>query len=175
VFPTGHGDVPYQREQIAELIDHRSGAAVLRPEQDGWSTAEWCAGALLGLLEERRIPVLCRDSAFAFEAVADLAERHSDLPIVVFHVGFRSQRTLVPLMRAFGNLYLAIGSPFSVHLGIESMARHVGPERVLFGTGFPYAEPMAAITMLTYSDLSDADKQLVGAANLDRLIGGIRR
>ena len=36
----------------------------------------------------------------------------------------------------------------------------------LFGTGFPYAEPMASITMLTYSDLSDTDKQLVGARNL---------
>jgi len=34
---------------------------------------------------------------------------------------------------------------------------------------------MATITMLTYSDLGDADKQLVGSGNLDRLIGGIRR
>jgi uncharacterized protein len=118
---------------------------------------------------------LCRDSAFGFEAVADLAQRHPDLPIVVFHLGFRSQRMLVPLLKAFRSVYLAVGSPFSVHLGIESVARHVGAERLLFGTGFPYAEPMASITMLTYSDLSDTDQQLVGAANLDRLIGGIRR
>jgi predicted TIM-barrel fold metal-dependent hydrolase len=175
VLPTGHGDVPSEREQIDELIAHGSGAAALRPDQDGWSTAEWCAGTLLGLLEERRIPVLCRNSALEFEAVADLAARHPELPIVVFHVGFRSQRTLVSLMKAFDNVYLAIGSPFSVHLGIESVADHVRAERLLFGTGFPYAEPMASITLLTYSDLSDTHKQLVGSGNLKRLIGGIRR
>lgn len=175
VLPTGHGDVPSEREQIDELVAHGSGAATLRPEQDGWSTAEWCAGTLLGLLEERRIPVLCRNSALDFEAVADLAGRHRELPIVMFHLGYRSQRTLVSLMKAFANVYLAVGSPYSVHMGLESMAGHVGVERLLFGTGFPYAEPMASITMLTYSDLSDADKQLVGSGNLDRLIGGIRR
>ncbi len=175
VLPTGHGDVPSEREQVDDLIAHGSGAATLRPGQDGWSTAEWCAGTLLSLLEERRIPVLCRNSALDFEGIADLAGRYPALPIVMFRLGYRSQRTLVSLMKAFSNVYLAIGSPYSVHLGIESMAGHVGAERLLFGTGFPYAEPMASITMLTYSDLSDSDKQLVGSGNLDRLIGGIRR
>jgi len=175
VLPTGHGDVPPEQEQVDELIAHGSGAATLRPGQDGWSTDEWCAGTLLGLLEERRIPVLCRNSALGFEAVADLAGRHPELPIVMFHLGYRSQRMLVSLMKAFANVYLSVGSPYSVHLGLESMAGHVGAERLLFGTGFPYAEPMASITMLTYSDLGGADKQLVGSGNLDRLIGGIRR
>ena len=93
----------------------------------------------------------------------------------MFGVGFRSQRMLVSLMKAFDNVYLAIGSLYGVHLGVESVAAHVGAERLLFGTGFPYAEPMASITMLAYSDLSDTDRQLVGSGNLDRLIGGIRR
>jgi len=175
VVPRGHEDVPPEREQIDELIAHGSGAAALRPEQDGWTTAQWCAGTLLGLLEERRVPVLCRNSALGFEAIADLAERHPRLPIIMFHVGYRFQRMLVPLMKAFANVYLAIGSPYSVHLGLEATAGQVGADRLLFGTGFPYAEPMASITMLTYSDLSDGDKQLVGSGNLDRLIGGIRR
>jgi len=175
VLPTGHGDVPSERQQIDELAGHGSGAVTLRPEQDGWCTAEWCAGTLLVLLEERRIPVLCRNSVLGFEAVADLAQRHLKLPIVMFHVGFRSQRMLVSLMKAFDNVHLAIGSPYSLHLGVESVAGHVGAERLLFGTGVPYAEPMASVTMLAYSGLSDADKQLIGSGNLERLIAGIQR
>ncbi len=175
VLPRGHGDVPPEPEQIDELIAHGSGAAALSPERDGWSTAEWCAGALLGLLEERRVPVLCRISAIGFDAIASMAERHPELPIIMFQLGFRSQRMLVSLMSTFPNVHLAIGSPFSVHLGIESVAAEVGVERLLFGTGFPYAEPMASITMLTYSDLRDDHKQLVGSGNLERLIGGVRR
>ena len=175
VVPTGHGDVPSEREQVDELTANGGGAAVLRPKLDGWSTAEWCAGALLDLLEERRVPALCRAPDLGFDAIADLALRYPELPIVLFHVGFRSQRMLVPLMRSFGNVYLSVGSPYSVHLAMESMVGHVGAERLLFGTGFPYAEPMASITMLTYSELSESAKRLVGSGNLERLIGGIRR
>jgi predicted TIM-barrel fold metal-dependent hydrolase len=175
VLPTGGGDVPSEREQVEELIAHGAGAATLRPERDGWSTAEWCAGKLLRLLEERRVPVLCRQSALGFDAVADLAGRHPQLPIVMFQLSYRLQRMVVPLMAAFPNVYIAVGSPYSVHLGLESMAAHVGAERLLFGSGFPFAEPMATVTMLTYSELGEADKQLVGWGNLDRLIGGIRR
>jgi len=174
-LPTGHGDVPSEAEQIEEAMAQGSGAVALRPGVDGWSLGEWCAGRLLSLLEERRIPVLCRHSAVGFDAVADVAGRHPRLPVVMFQVGYRTQRMVVPLMKAFPNVYLAIGSPYSVHQGLESMVGHVGAERLLFGTGFPYSEPMASVTMLTYAGLSEADKQLIGAGNLERLIGGIRR
>jgi predicted TIM-barrel fold metal-dependent hydrolase len=175
VLPRGHGDVPQEREQIDELLARGSGAVTLRPGQDGWSTAEWCAGTLFDLLEERRIPVLCRSAALGFDAVADLAGRHPRLPIVLFHLGYRTQRMLFALLKAFANISVSVGSPYSVHRGLEMLVRQVGPERLLFGSGFPDAEPTASITMLAYSSLSEADKQLVGSGNLDRLIKGIRR
>jgi predicted TIM-barrel fold metal-dependent hydrolase len=175
VLPRGHGDVPPEREQIDELLARGSGAVTVRPGQDGWSTAEWCAGTLFGLLEERRIPVLCRSAALGFEAVADLAARHPRLPIVLFHLGYRTQRVLFALLKAFANISVAVGSPYSVHQGLEMLVDQVGPERLLFGSGFPDAEPTASITMLAYSGLGEADKRLVGSGNLDRMIRGIRR
>jgi Amidohydrolase len=174
-LPSGHGDVPSEQEQVDELLARGAGAATLRPDRDGWSTAEWCAGKLLCLLEERRIPVLCRHSELGVDAVASLAGRHPQLPIVMFQLGYRTQRMVVPLMEAFPNVYLAVGSPWSVHLGLESMCARIGAERLLFGSGFPYAEPMATVTMLTYSELDEAGKQLIGSGNLDRLIGGTMR
>lgn len=175
VLPRGHGDVLPEEEQIVEALAHGSGAVALRPDQDGWSTADWCAGELLGLLEERRVPVLCRHSTLGFEAVADLARRHPHLPIVMYQLGYRTQRLVVSLMKAFPNVYLAVGSPYSVHLGLEAMVAQVGAERLLFGSGFPHSEPMACITMLTYADLSEREKRLIGAGNLERLMGGIQR
>lgn len=175
VMPTGHGDVPSEKEQIDEVIDNDSGAVTLRPGLDGWSTADWCAGELLRLLEDRRIPVLCRHSSVGFDEVADISERYPKLPIVMFQLGYRTPRMLVSLMKAFPNVYLSIGSPFSAHLGVETIADHVGADRLIFGSGFPYAEPMASVTMLTYSGLSDDEKLLVGSGNLERLTGGIKR
>ncbi len=169
------GDVPSETEQIDELIRNDGGAVTVRPEQDSWSIAEWCSGKLFSGLRERRVPVLCRQSAFEFETIAELAGRYPELPIVLFQVGYRFQRTLIPLMKKFDNVYLSVGCPYSVHRGLEQMTELVGADRLLFGTGFPASDMMPGITMLTYAELSDADKQLIGSGNLERLIGGIVR
>ncbi len=175
LLPAGCGDVPSEQEQVDELIKNGGGVATIRPKRDSWSVAEWCCGELLGMLEDRRVPVLCRLENFGLETMADLAGRYPELPMVLFQVGYRFQRTLVPLMKTFSNVHLAVGSPFSVHRGIESMTDQVGAERLLFGTGFPNSDMMPPITMLMYAEISDADKQLIGSGNLDRLIGGIGR
>ena len=175
LLPAACGDSPSEQEQVDELLRNGSWAAILRPKRDSWSLAEWCAGTLLRTLEDRRVPTMCRLPSFEFEAIADLAGRHPRLPIVLFQVGYRWQRTLVPLMKAFGNVFLAIGSPYSVHRGVESMVEKVGAERLLFGTGFPYSDMMPSITMLTYAHISGTDKQLIGSGNLERLVGGIER
>lgn len=175
VLPAACGDVPSEQEQINELISNGGCAATIRPNRDSWSIAEWCSGKMFTMLEQRRVPVLCRQANFEFEAVADLAKRYPALPIVLFQVGYRFQRVLVPLMKAFSNVCLSIGSPYSVHRGVEFMAEQVGAERLLFGTGFPSSDMMPAITMLTYAQISDSDKRLIGSENLERLIGGIRK
>jgi len=175
VLPATCDDVPPEQEQINELIGNGGCAATIRPGHDSWSVAEWCSGRLFSMLEERRVPVLCRQAGFEFEAIADLAGRYPALPIVLFQVGYRPQRLLLPLMKAFKNVHLAIGSPYSVHRGIETLTAQVGAERLLFGTGFPSADLMPAITMLAYAEISDSDKRLIGSANLDRLSGGIRK
>ena len=174
-LPATGGDVPGEEEQVDELVANGGAAATIRPGQDSWSLAEWCSGKLLSALEERRIPVLCRQSSFEFEALADLAVRYPKLPILLFQMSYRFQRTLIPLMQRFGNIHLVMGSPYSVHLGVETMAERVGVEQLIFGTGFPTSDLMPAVTMLTYSEIGDADKQLIGSGNLERLIGGIAR
>jgi predicted TIM-barrel fold metal-dependent hydrolase len=49
----------------------------------------------------------------------------------------------------------------------------VGPDRVLFGTGYPETEPMAAVTQLMYADITESDRAAIGAGNLHRLLGGV--
>jgi predicted TIM-barrel fold metal-dependent hydrolase len=109
------------------------------------------------------------------EQVGELATRFPSLPIIVAGVTYRQQRTLLPLLEAFPRLHLSLGSNYTVHRGIEELVSIVGPDRLLFGTGFPQAESMAAITQLMYAEISNDDKQLIGAANLRRLISEIER
>ena len=45
-----------------------------------------------------------------------------------------------------------------------------GPKRLLFGSAFPNTGPGGAMLTLAHADISDEEKQLIAAGNLDRLL-----
>jgi len=175
VLPADCGDVPEEDRQVASLAARGAGAVCVRPTLDCWNLSPWASGRLFAALEERRMPVLCLPKQVNLDNVAQLAAVHPQLPLIVVEVQYRQLRILLPLLEAFANVYLSIGSNFCVHDGVERLVEKVGPERLLFGTGLPEVEPMMAVTLLTYSGLGGREKRLVGAENLERLIAGVRR
>jgi hypothetical protein len=175
VVPDRGGDLPSEQEQIAAHIKQGSGAVCVRPSTDYWSLAPWVCDALFGALQERHMPVLCLERLVGLDQVGRLAERFRSLIIIIAEAGYRQQRVLLPLLETFPCVYLSIGNNYTVHLGIEKLVATVSAKRLLFGTGFPQAEAMAAVTQLMYADISDGDMQLIGAANMKRLIAGIER
>ncbi len=173
--PSTDGDLPAEVEQVEALAACGAGAAWLRPSHDGWSLREWGSGPLMEALVDRQMPTYFLERMIGLEALADLAGRYPKLPFILAEVGYRSQRVLLPLLKACGNVHLSIGSNYTVHGGIEQIVRAVGPERLLFGSGFPQADPMMAVTQLMYADLSDEHKAMIGAGNLERMIEEVRR
>ncbi|MBN2310298.1 MAG: amidohydrolase family protein [Candidatus Hydrogenedentes bacterium] len=175
LVPNGGGDLPAEEEQVDAAVAEGAGAAFLRPQADYWSLAEWASHGLFAALEARRLPAFCLTARFTFDELAGLAPRYPGLPFILAGLQYRSDRTLIPFLKAFPNVHVSIGSNYTVHDGIERLVAEVGAGRVLFGTGFPEAEPMAAITQLAYARLDDDVKRQIGAGNLERLIGAIQR
>jgi uncharacterized protein len=175
VMPNTAYDMAPEAEQVATAIVHGAGAAWVRPQHDVWVLRDWACGALFRALEEKRLPAYCLQRDFSPVQIGDLAGDYPDLPIIYSGLGYRDQRTFIPLAQTFANVYLAIGYRFSVHDGIEQLVQHVGADRVLFGTGFPESEAGMAVTQLTYADLSDDDKAKIGSGNMSRLMEGIRQ
>jgi uncharacterized protein len=175
VVPATGGDFPSETEQVDRAIETGAGAAIVRPERDRWLLADWCSGALFRALAARRLPVLCLERIVGMESLAELASRHAELPLILAEVGYLSQRAVVALLKSFRNVYLSMDSAFTVHCGVEQIVAAVGAERLLFGTGFPGVEPMTAVTQLMYADISDEQKAMIGAGNLERLVGEVRR
>jgi hypothetical protein len=175
VVPSSGGDFPPENEQIETLLARGAGAVCIRPKQDCWLLCEWASGLLFAELQERRVPVVCREHEVNLEQLGDLAGRYPDMPLVLLESGYRTLRTLLPLLENFSNIYLSLGSAFTVLRGIETLVERVGAGRLLFGTGFPASEPMMAVTQLMYAEISDVDKNKIGSENLKSLIKGIRR
>ena len=175
VVPNSGSDVPDEAEQVADAIAHGAGAVCIRPKEDYWRIVDWLSDPLFEALAERRMPLFVSAEALDAEALGELAGRFECLPILYGEMGYRSQRVLLPLVKRFGNVRLIVGGVHCVEGGIEQFVEQVGPERLLFGTGFPNHEPMTAIAHLMYADISDQQKQQIGSGNLAALIGEIRK
>ncbi len=175
VLPADADSLQSEPEQVADAIAHGAAAVCLRPEQDRWSLRPWASGKLFAAIAERRMPVYCAAAMVALNDVAELAGKWPEIPFIIAGVDYRSQRVLTPLLAAFANTLLSLGSNFAVHQGIEQMAADVGAERLLFGTGLPDVEAGPAISQLLYADLSADDLKLAGHGNMERLVEGIRR
>jgi hypothetical protein len=175
VVPNTAYDTVPEEQQVESILARGAGAACVRPRRDHWILSDWVCGRLFEALQSHRVPIFCLEKDVPLEKVAELASRYPELPVIVAEAGYRSQRVLLPLLATFGNVYLCLGGALSVHRGIEQLVAKAGAERLLFGTGFPEAEPMAAVTQLMYAEISDRQRRLIGSGNLERLVGGIRR
>jgi predicted TIM-barrel fold metal-dependent hydrolase len=174
VAPNTCGDLPDEEDQLRAAVAARAGAVIIRPGVDCWQPERWVCGALMQAVETHRMPVMCLERMVPAAVVANLAEAYPRCPFIVGEVSYRTHRTLMALMKAFPNVYLSIGNNFTAHRGVEMYVRELGPERLLFGTGLPDSEAGAAIGQLMYSGLSEEHKTLVGHANFDALMKGIR-
>jgi predicted TIM-barrel fold metal-dependent hydrolase len=54
--------------------------------------------------------------------------------------------------------------------GLEAAVRAYGAERIVFGTGFPYHTPHAAVLDLLHAEISEADKEKIASGNLCALL-----
>lgn len=169
VLPGTAGDVASDEEQVTYHLKQGAGAVCIRPERDYWNLAPWNSDALFHALEESRLPVACLDALVPLDQVASLAGRYPDLRILLMQTNYRQVRSVTPLLRAFGSLYLVLGQACAAHTGIEHWCREIGASRLLFGTGFPVSEPMAAVTYLMYADISSEERQFIGSGNMERL------
>lgn len=101
-----------------------------------------------------------------------LAARWPRLSLIVSSIGYRALRTMAPLLSRRANLSVDTVN-FATHEGFEWYVRQYGAERLLFATGAPFRDPAEAVARLMWSGLAEADRELVGHANAERLFPGV--
>jgi len=173
-LPGATGEQGDVAEAVERALEHGPAAARIWPKTHSFSTAEWCVGDLLEQLERRRMPLLIDESECGLDAIAGICERRPRLPVVVTGIGYRTARRLYAVWRRCDNLYVDL-SLWGVHRGIEDVCARFGPERLLFGTRWPFMTPGPAITHITYADVSEDEKRLIAGDNLRGLLKGVAR
>jgi predicted TIM-barrel fold metal-dependent hydrolase len=130
-------------------------------------------GPFLDEVSQRRIPFLVSPRfGCDWPTVHRLLEEFPDLTCVVCDVGVWGQdRNTWPLLERFLNVYLDSSMVSMEAGGLEAAVRSWGAERILFGTGFPYHYPHAAVLDLLHAEIGEAEKEKIAWGNAASLLG----
>jgi hypothetical protein len=181
VLPQHTGELPPGDRLVEEMTRHGVRMARMFPSAElsghRFSLADWCAGTLLGALAEQRIPLILDFTLFRrgeppWETVWDVCRRHARLPVLLIGVQGRNNRTLYALLAELPNLLIET-SGLNVHRGIEDVCRRFGPQRLVFGSGYPVQSMGGAVFQLQRAELDEDDRGLVASGTLRQLLDPI--
>lgn len=174
-------DYPAPGEYVANMLDQGVRAVrVWPPPYHGYLADPWALGPLWDELADQKIPVLVGTSdlgrfpdqpasGFSAKNLYEICRRHPSLPVVVVRLNFSALSVAVPLLRECPNLFVEL-SYFTTHRGVEYLVGQVGAERLLFGSGLPWASPGPGIAAVQYAMIDDEERQLIAGDNLRRLL-----
>jgi hypothetical protein len=171
LLPHHTGEMSPPDKLNAEMKSKGVKAARLYPSRDhhGFSLADWCAGELLGRLEESRLPLILDIEIVTWEEVFTVLRTHPRLPVIISNCSYRHNRFLYPLWEKFETLYVEI-SRFMGAGAVEDVVGRFGARRLLFGTNMPQYTGTAAVALLAYADISAEDKKAIAGDNLRRIL-----
>lgn len=176
ILPHHTREFPAPDKLIAQMKQENIKAVTMYPSPMNYyfSLSEWNCGELYSALEEYKIPLLLPMPEIdpQLEALHSILEKHPDMKLIFTNVNYRVSRNLYPLMKKFAGLYVE-SSGFKGQDGIQDLCEVFGANRMVFGTNMPVGSGASAVAMITYANISNADKERIACENLNELLGGV--
>ena len=107
----------------------------------------------------------------------DLAPKYPDISFILAHSGgsFKDARLAIEIALKNPNVYLEITLTAVTYRVIEFMVRHVGADRVLFGTDQPMRDPIPQFGWMAYAHCTFNEKKKMFGLNMKKIIQRVRR
>jgi predicted TIM-barrel fold metal-dependent hydrolase len=176
---------PLQMEKSLDLLERFAGhekvvGIKLHPCRHAYSFHVSILGDLLMEIGNVDLPILthCQRTGIACSGaeVREVAVQFPHINFVAAHYGIATttpqDRVLAYLDReAVPNLYIDMAAKISLTGGyLPFVVRHIGADRILFGTDAPLYYPAAFTGILRTVNLSDEDRELIAHRNAERLL-----
>ncbi len=173
ILPPASDELSTSGTFVEDMLSNGVKAAISFPKFHSYSLASWSIGKLLSDLEHHRIPLILPFQQFDWDEVYNICHDHPALPVLTTGINYRQFRYLLPLWETCTNLYVDM-SWLSVADLLPFLKTRGYLGHLLFGTNYPAYTPSAAVSMITYANVSMEEKKLVGSDNLRTLLGNIR-
>ena len=166
----------FATDDLAE-IDAQVTAAGVRalrafPVSHRYPLVPWIADRWLGWMAERRLSLWIPMGHHPEVDVRDLyetARRHPRVPIVLAGSHYSNYPVVWPLLGALDHVHFDV-SRFDIPHGIERLIRHIGVERLLYGSDFPEVDPEPYLHYLHHAGLEPPQLEAICHGNLARLL-----
>jgi len=171
--------LPPQTAELSHTIEKffdnmkKNGVWALRafPQQHRYLLNDTTFHELFDRMEMSRVPLIVPGDWAVVEAL--LRERPKLTVLAIQPSNHGQDRYFRPLVEKFPNFHVDTGK-YQCDGGIEAFCAKYGPERILYGSGFPDMPMGAGMLHVLHADIPDPDKELVAAGNLTRLMKEVR-
>lgn len=171
ILPPSTGEMPEPEILLKEMRSGNIRAFRAFPQEHRYRLNRACLGWLYEFMVERRISLLVKENLWH---IRELLDECPELIVVAVNQGPHSlERYLRPLLDQFSKLYVET-SAYMVDGLIEEFCERYGPERLLFGSGFPDNCSGAALMRLAAADIGADARAKVAGGNLRRLISEVK-
>jgi predicted TIM-barrel fold metal-dependent hydrolase len=149
----------------------------LHPFEEQFAANDERVHPLMALLEERGLPLVIAGGFPGFShpsQIGDLARQFPQVTIIATHGGQLNISGLLladagRMLRANSNVLMETSGIYREDF-IEDTVKELGAERVVFGSNAPYMDLGFEALRVRLAHLSDDEKELIGRANLLRLL-----
>ena len=99
-----------------------------------------------------------------------VVERYPNVRLLLGHSCYGAWDKAIALAAEFPNVYLELTAAYHVYGLIEWMCREAGSNKVLFGTDYPWFDPMVVVGCVTFAHIEQDDMRNILYNNARRLL-----
>ena len=170
-LPPYTDETPAPEELPGEMQKNNVAAVYLAPGTHRYVPDRLTLGRLLGVLQERKIPVILNTAnGVSMELIYKIMAAFPKLAAVVGDCDcWPNARRLYPLAYEYENLRTDLSFVMDAG-GVEDMTRRFGAEKLLFGTAFPARYTGSMLAVVRAADISENEKEMIFGKNLRQMI-----
>lgn len=178
-------DSSFMKEYILSAIE-RNQVRILKihPAVNRTSPTDKGYYPIYDLAQEKALPVICH-GGFSGEDIEGkwcmpghfkkVSQDFPTLKMVAAHLCYPHTEDLAPVMKACGNLYtdlsFVIGNGLYDDAALVYQIRSLGEDRVLYGSDYPWADPVKGAERLMGIGLTDGELERIAWKNASDLFG----
>jgi predicted TIM-barrel fold metal-dependent hydrolase len=175
VLPNQDRELPAPRSLFREMKSARIGALRVFPGAHRFLVNRVSMGDLLEEMVDRRVPLLVslRRGIEWRDIYALLADFPNLVCVICDHGCWGMDRLFRPLLELYPDLYVDIAQ-YMLDGGLEALVSDYGPERLLFGSGFPDSYFGGMMLTLRHAEIPQEAKAQIASGNLERILAEVR-